>query len=290
MTMRHGQAWLLTGALLAVSAGAQAAAKVEVIGDTSALEKRVSRLERMLENPVLLQLSDRLAEQQKEIQQLQDRLDRLQYRLKQQDRQHRQRIEGLETRIAQLEAQLKAQAQPAPTDAPSGGVETPAGGGKSGALRTDELGAGSSASGQQKARAEAGKLHRPTAGELKLYDEGMTLLKKSAYRQAAAKLDAFCKKYPESELAPNAAYWAGEAYMVQLAFDKAWQRFKRVIDRYPHSNKYGDSLLRGSDALGKLGKKKEAIALLERLLADKTLPESLKARAKKRLAKVKGGQ
>ncbi|WP_294947183.1 outer membrane protein assembly factor BamD [Sulfurivirga sp.] len=289
MTVKHGQAWLLAGALLAVSAGTQAAAKVEVIGDTTALEKRVGRLERMLENPVLLQLSDRLAEQQKEIQQLQDRLDRLQYRLKQQDRQHRQRIEGLETRIAQLEAQLKAQARPSETETPAS-EEKPADGGKSGALRADELGGKGSASGRQKARAEAGKLHRPTAEELKLYDEGMTLLKKSAYRQAAAKLDAFHKKHPRSELAPNAAYWAGEAYMVQLAFDKAWPRFKRVIDHYPHSNKYGDSLLRGSDALAKLGRKKEAIALLERLLADKTLPESLKTRAKKRLAKLKGGQ
>ena len=43
----------------------------------SALEQRVKRLERMLENPVLLQLSRRLGEQQRDIQTLQDENDRL---------------------------------------------------------------------------------------------------------------------------------------------------------------------------------------------------------------------
>ncbi|BCN93599.1 hypothetical protein THMIRHAM_13840 [Thiomicrorhabdus immobilis] len=46
------------------------------------LDQRVKRLERMLENPVLLQLSRRLGEQQRDIQSLQDENDRLKRELK----------------------------------------------------------------------------------------------------------------------------------------------------------------------------------------------------------------
>lgn len=49
---------------------------------TGNLEKRVNRLEHMMDNPVLLQLSRRLGEQQRDIQSLQDENDRLKRELR----------------------------------------------------------------------------------------------------------------------------------------------------------------------------------------------------------------
>ena len=50
---------------------------------SATLDQRVDRLERMMENPVLLQLSRRLGEQQRDIQSLQDENDRLKRELNQ---------------------------------------------------------------------------------------------------------------------------------------------------------------------------------------------------------------
>ena len=236
---------------------------------------------------------------------MQDRIDRLEYRLRQQEKRLRQRIEGVETRMSQLE---KAAAAPAALPAGEAAVQTSvtvASAPSEPAVQTAPLPGKALSSVPAKlpsapaamakpapsASAPAGKanpaavrsVHPATAAEQAAYDEALSLLRKGEYEKAAKVLDDFLKQYPDSALAPNAAYWAGEAYMVRLAFDKAWQRFRRVIDEYPTSNKYGDSLLRGADALARLGKKKEAEKLLHQLIANRRLPDRLKVRARKRL-------
>lgn len=86
------------------------------------LDQRVKRIERMLENPVLLQLSRRLGEQQREIQGLQDENDRLKRKIDQLKKTMDQRyadtderfskIEGIGT--SSLEASETASLQPMP--------------------------------------------------------------------------------------------------------------------------------------------------------------------------------
>ncbi|SIN85345.1 tol-pal system protein YbgF [Sulfurivirga caldicuralii] len=208
------------------------------------LEKRVSRLERMMENPVLLQLSDRLAEQQREIQALQDRVDRLEYRLRQQKADEKRQLDALKARIDELEAQLQ---RPAPAD--SAAVEQ-----ASAEAPVERNEAGGS---------EKGLKPADTATQSE-YSAAFTLLQKAHYAKAAKAFEAFLKKHPDSVLAPNAAYWAGEAYMVLLDYKSAWNRFEQVIKQYPDSSKVPAALYRGAAALAKLGRKQEAIKLLQR--------------------------
>ncbi|MEG2033600.1 MAG: YbgF trimerization domain-containing protein, partial [Janthinobacterium sp.] len=44
------------------------------------------------------------------------------------------------------------------------------------------------------------------------YDAALALFKSGDYKAAAASLDAFVKRYPESAYAANAQYWLGNAY------------------------------------------------------------------------------
>jgi len=80
----------------------------------SSLENRVARLERMANNPVLLKLSERLADQQQDISRLNDRVDRLTHTLfllekksKKQYLDSDARITALEKTIKVLQTQLK---------------------------------------------------------------------------------------------------------------------------------------------------------------------------------------
>ncbi len=260
--------------LLSLLVSSAQAAQVEVI-DQQALEKRVSRLERMLENPVLLQLSDRLADQQKEIQSMQDRIDRLEFRLRQQRQRTQQQIRALEARLQDLEKRLKQSPKPM--------EET-----TSLSVETETMGALSVQKPLVSSKAEAKDKKQETQIQLKAYEAAMTLLRKAKYQAAAQAFDAFLEKYPQASLAPNAAYWAGEAYMVLLQFKPALARFDRVLKDYPESNKYYDSLYRSAEALYKLGQKQAAVSRLKRLIGDAKAPASLKKRAQALLEKWHG--
>lgn len=250
--------------LCAITVSAHAwSAQVEVI-ESADLQKRVARLERMLENPVLLQLSDRLADQEKEIQQLGDQIDRLNWRIKQLQKRHQQDIAALQAQIEDLNAKLAK-----PAEVPVAEAENPA---------------PTVPAENKEAPAPAAKGLKPAdAKATKAYEQAMTLLRKAHYKEAAQAFQAFLKDYGDTQLAPNAAYWAGEAYMAELNYKKGWPYFEQVIKNYPDSNKYDDSLYRGADALYQLGKKKEAVQLLTLLIQDKRAEARLKQRAEKLL-------
>ncbi len=242
-----------------------AAVAAPVVVSEHDLEKRVSRLERMMENPVLLQLSDRLAEQQREIQALQDRVDRLEYRLRQQKADEKRRLEALQARIDALEEQVKA--------APQHGEQASA--------------EAVEAAPAEKKPSENGLKPADTVTQ-SAYSAAFTLLQKGQYAKAAKAFDAFLKKHPRSMLAPNAAYWAGEAYMVLLDYKAAWKRFEQVITQYPDNSKTPAALYRGAAALVKLGRKKDAIRLLQREI--KAYPgDAVTPKAKALLKKLQAG-
>ncbi|HIQ39788.1 MAG TPA: tol-pal system protein YbgF [Sulfurivirga caldicuralii] len=261
---------LIVVGVLSLMPGWLQAAPVEVISP-SELEKRVSRLERMLENPVLLQLSQRLAEQQKEIQSMQDRIDRLTFRLRQTQQQTQQQIIALQERVAALEARLKNSPPVHET------VPTP-----------DETTVHPASSAQGVSSSRGGATSGDMAAQRQAYDAAMALLRKGKYQQAVQAFDAFIQRYPHASLAPNAAYWAGEAYMVLLDFRSALARFERVVKAYPKSGKYYDSLYRSTEALYKLGQRKEARARLQQLIKDQNAPDKLKKRAQALLEKWRG--
>jgi TolA-binding protein len=53
---------------------------------------------------------------------------------------------------------------------------------------------------------------------------------------AAASYDEFVKSFPDSHLAPDALFWAGESYLLGRKYPEAFQRFNRCRWDFPASN------------------------------------------------------
>lgn len=245
---------------------------VMLIGNAQAqtLQQRVERLERIADNPVLLQQSQRINEQQREIQTLYDEVDRLarliqsfETKLTKQYQDMDERMSQLETRAKQVPAETNAPAVAAPvaaasTTSPTNAVST--------SVSTDDA-----------------------AEQKRQYDAAFALMRDAKYDESIVAFETFAKKYPQSSLTSNAYYWMGEGYLIKQNFAKAYESFDIVLTKYGSSNKIEDSMLRGADSLVGLNRMEEAKAMYESLL--KKYPTSRAAKsAERRLDRFKTGQ
>jgi tol-pal system protein YbgF len=73
----------------------------------------------------------------------------------------------------------------------------------------------------------------------------------------------FAEHNPNSDLAPNAAYWIGESLFSQKKYAEAIQQFDSVVTKYPQSEKVPGALLKKGYAYQALGEKAQAIVQLQ---------------------------
>ena len=84
-----------------------------------------------------------------------------------------------------------------------------------------------------------------TAGsDEEAYQAALAKLRAKDYAGATAALVAFAKRYPESALRDNAAYWLGEAHYVDGHYAEALEAFQAVVTQFPDSRKRSDALLK----------------------------------------------
>lgn len=103
------------------------------------------------------------------------------------------------------------------------------------------------------------------------------------YSLAVLGFKEFLKKFPQSELSPNAQYWLGECYYSLKDYETAAREFDRVATTYPQSNKTPGALLKQSYSLVELQRPAEAKAKLNELLAKyPNSPEADQARERLR--------
>ena len=76
------------------------------------------------------------------------------------------------------------------------------------------------------------------------YQLAFDLLNNRRYLESAQAFDQFLAIFPSSPLADNAQYWLAETYYVQRQFTTALPTFQAVIDSYPDSSKLPDALLK----------------------------------------------
>ena len=76
------------------------------------------------------------------------------------------------------------------------------------------------------------------------YQAALAKLRAKDYAGATAALAAFAKRYPESALRDNAAYWLGEAHYVDGHYSEALEAFQAVVTQFPDSRKRADALLK----------------------------------------------
>jgi tol-pal system protein YbgF len=182
------------------------------------LDTRLVRIERVMANQSLLEVSNQLEALRSDVRAMHNDVDQLSNSLESSRKQQRDMYADLDQRLKNLEARggTAAAASAAPAS-------------------------GSAAAGVPAAAAAS----PADSGEDKSsYQAAFSLLKDGQYDRAIVAFQKFLVSYPDSSLADNAQYWLGEAYYVNRAYPDAEVAFQRVVDKYPQSRKLGDALLK----------------------------------------------
>lgn len=178
-----------------------------VVQKLTELDSRLLRLERVLGNQSLLDLSQRIEAAQAETRVLRGQLDELQHSVTQSQTQQREMYGDVDRRLATLEGN--------PAGAASSGASTPAGG-----------------------------LPIPQGDDRANYQAAFDLLKDAKYPEAIGAFKQYLTTFPNSALADNAQYWLGEAHYVTKQYPDALRDFRTVLEKYPESRKIPDALLK----------------------------------------------
>ncbi|MEQ9641276.1 MAG: tol-pal system protein YbgF [Alphaproteobacteria bacterium] len=112
----------------------------------------------------------------------------------------------------------------------------------------------------------------PQGTPMQRYDFAFSLLRKSAFAEAAQAFREFVVAHPDDKLAGNAQYWLGETHFVRGQYEEAAVAFVDGYRRYPDSAKATDTLLKLGMTLRRLGQKQEACATFGEL--DRRFPDA----------------
>jgi tol-pal system protein YbgF len=186
-------------------------------------DARLGRVERVVNNQSLLELSQRIDALQAELRQLRGQAEEAENGVAATRQQQRDLYADLDRRLAALEAG---------TAAAAGGAAAVAG-------------------------AAAGD-----AAEL-AYGRAFDALKQGSYPAAISGFTGFLRDHPQHELADNAQYWLGQAYYVTRDYPNAVTAFNRVVAQWPDSTKASDALLKVGFSQLELKRTAEARRTLE---------------------------
>ena len=231
------------------------------------LEKRLQRLERLLENQTLIDLMTRIDSLQNEVQQMLGQMEEQTYNMEQLKKQQRDLYLDIDRRLRDLEAaRTSLSAAPMTPAVPDGAMPEPP--------------ASNSAAARTGADLQA---------ERAAYERAFNLLKAGRYDLAVAAFKTFVQSYPQGQFVDNAQYWLGEANYVQRNFAIALSEFDKVVKNHPTSPKRADALLKMGYTFQELGQNDNARMSLNKVVMN--YPNTTAARlAQKRLQDLKQHQ
>jgi tol-pal system protein YbgF len=233
------------------------------------LEKRVDRMERILESKGLMEMMQQNAAMQEELRDLRGRNEVLQYELQELKARQRELYLDMDRRMQEIEASGSAK----PSVAPAVGAATVTIVGTDGKARTEAV------------NPAAAKVNEPSTAERNAYKQAFELLKQGRYDRSINEFQAFLKTYPSSGYAANAQYWLGEANYVSKQYPQALDEFKKVMSQYPQSSKVSDARLKLGFTYYELGNWDEARKTLKALSKDEA-GTSIARLADKRLKRM----
>jgi len=181
----------------------------------SATDARLGRIERQLDARGLVDMSNRIEQLQRDVQQLRGELEVQNHALEEMRRRQKELYLDTDRRMRQLEA--------APT-VPSANIASPVGAGPA----SDVIPPGVVA-----------PMSPPVAGqgEKAVYDMAYALLNARRYPDAARAFGQFVTAYPESDYTDNARYWLGETWLVMGEHKNAMDAFVELVKMHPDSDK-----------------------------------------------------
>jgi tol-pal system protein YbgF len=177
-----------------------------VVQRLTELDSRLLRIERVLANQSLLELSQRIEAAQAETRTLRGQLDELQHSVTNTQTQQREMYGDVDRRLAAVE--------------------------------------GTASSASAAAGARPSGLPIPQGDDRANYQAAFDLLKDGKYPEAISGFTQFLSTFPDSALADNAQYWLGEAHYVTKQYPDALRDFRTVLEKYPDSRKTPDALLK----------------------------------------------
>jgi tol-pal system protein YbgF len=182
------------------------------------LDSRLARIERVMANQSLLEVSNQLEALRADVRAMHNDVDQLGNALEAGRKQQRDLYVDLDQRMKNLETRGGS----------SGGGASAAPAGTVAAIPPGANAADAGANSDDKAS----------------YQAAFNLLKDGQYDRAIPAFQKFLATFPDSSLADNAQYWLGEAFYVNKAFPEAQAAFQRVVDKYPQSRKIPDAQLK----------------------------------------------
>jgi tol-pal system protein YbgF len=204
------------------------------------VDQRVGRVEAVVNNQSLLELSRRIDALEAQLRSLRGSVEEGQNGSAALGKQQRDLYADLNKRLAALEA--AAQAGP---DAPALVPLASAPAAKPAMSPAPTKPATVPPPASAATQASSSSVAAPGSGaDQAAYDRALAALRAGKYADTIAALRNFSSDHPGTALADNAQYWLGEAYYVTGDFDKAQATFKSVGERWPKSRKAPDALLK----------------------------------------------
>ena len=225
------------------------------------LEARLIRIERIVENQSLVELSNELERLRSETTALRGELETLRFETENSDSRQRELYVDVDERLRTLEAAPRGFEPPPST--PQFGV-APAGN-----------------------AANPPATAPPTGSDQQNYQAAFDLMgpQQRRYAEAAAGFEKFLADFPTSPLADNAQYWLAETHYVRGQYAEALPAFRKVLEKYPQSAKLPDALLKVGYCQIELGDRNAARASLQEVM--RQFPDTTAARlASQRLSSL----
>ena len=218
------------------------------------MEARLIRIERVVENQSLVELSSELERLRSETTALRGELETLRFETENSDSRQRELYVDVDRRLQSLES-APAAFQPTPSSSSSFGAPAAAGVG---------------------AAAGAAVAASPTGSDQQNYQTAVDLISARRYDEAGAAFETFLAQFPTSPLADNAQYWLAETYYVRGQFAEALPEFRKVLEQYPQSAKLPDALLKVGYCQIELGDRNAARTSLQEVM--RQFPDTTAAR------------
>ena len=158
-----------------------------------------------------------------------------------------------------------------PSTGGGAGQPAPQPGGPAGVLGTVVVPDAETSSGTPPQTAAVSPPQNATGSPLDQYNAAFALLRQARYDEAEQALRTFIQHNPKDALAGNAQYWLGESFFARKDYANAASAFAEGYEKYPHSPKAPDDLLKLGITLGILGQKDNACRVYTRL--DRDFPQ-----------------
>jgi tol-pal system protein YbgF len=246
--------WTVAGAILASGCSTLSPAEDPTALRMTDIEARLIRMERVVENQSLVELSSEVERLRSETTALRGEIETLRFETENSDSRQRELYVDVDRRLQSLETGPRAFEPPPPSD-PSFGAPAAAAAGVA---------------------AGAAVAARPTGSDQQNYQAAFDMISARRYEEAGAAFETFLAQFPTSPLADNAQYWLAETYYVRGQFDGALPEFRKVLEQYPQSAKLPDALLKVGYCQIELGDRTAARTSLQEVM--RQFPDTTAAR------------